>query len=785
MTPELEARINNFMGGKSSFLPEKPPATPLSPPMDIGQSIDDISQSLSEFAPYGSGKTVDYMVTNSATVPNQENIMQVFRAVAKQVGLPAQNMQEAKEIFDYEVRQGGLNFATEQLVKRFGQMSQSENTLAQDPRDYRVSSMSEMASGTEPFTPESGVLYRGPEDAPTNQEMIDRFEAEMARRGRNTGQGSVATGARVLSQNFQEGGEVEQMMMMAEGDPNAELAAAINGLMVEQAMTDDPEEQAMFASMSENIMGAANAPLSAEAQMIAAEGRGRDTTLAHLTPGEVVLPVAAMQDSAFETAVENRFNEIGLDPEQYVVGAGIASLNPVTGLEEFGAFKKVGKFLKKAVKVVAPIAALIPGVGTAVGAALGGIGGLAAKIPVIGETLGNIGSTVAGGIAGLGIPGVSPIAGGALEGSSDFTGTLMGGLRNPLAGGVFGGRGSTYAGADQGDILNRIFRPGLPELEVSGVDNEGNPLGELTQKQKIQMALNKGYNEVDIATYGPDALLAENQQDGNFLTRFIGGTPGSQTPLQEFMDDKLGFDPGGGGVYRALGLGKKEDGSGGILDLLGLGGQGDLGKLALGGGAAYMLGKLAMDEAKKDKGVPKTPLTMMDSSGRYNIAAEVARQQGRAAPNPVEYGLLPRGTLPELSGGSRTPAGPAVVSQYYDPDMPQYDPAQIEQIPVRGAANGGAIYPMAYANGGNVAMEDFERMNGGISGPGTETSDDVPAMLSDGEFVMTGQAVRGAGSFDMSQGQDGILTLTPSGAPDRQKGTDVMYAMMNMFEGVA
>jgi hypothetical protein len=100
----------------------------------------------------------------------------------------------------------------------------------------------------------------------------------------------------------------------------------------------------MFASMSENIMDAANAPLSAEAQMIAAEGRGRDTTLAHLTPGEVVLPVAAMQDSAFETAVENRFNEIGLDPEQYVVGAGIASLNPVTGLEEFGFFKKAGKF---------------------------------------------------------------------------------------------------------------------------------------------------------------------------------------------------------------------------------------------------------------------------------------------------------------------------------------------------------------------------------------------------------------------------------------------------------
>ena len=792
MTPELEARINNFMGGKSSFLPEQPPATPLSPPMDIGQSIDDISQSLSEFAPYGSGKTVDYMVSNSATVPNQENTMQVFREVIKRVGLPAENIKEAKAIFDYQVRQSGLNFATEQLLKRFGQMSQSEDTLAQDPRNSRVSSMAEMASGTVPFTPESGVLYRGPEDAPTNQEMIDRFEAEMARRGRNTGQGSVATGARVLSQNFQEGGEVEQMMMMAEGDPNAELAAAIDGLMVEQAMTDDPEEQAMFASMSENIMGAANAPLSAEAQMIAAEGRGRDTTLAHLTPGEVVLPVAAMQDSTFETAVENRFNEIGLDPEQYVVGAGIASLNPVTGLEEFGAFKKVGKFLKKAVKVVAPIAMLIPGVGTAVGAALGGIGGLAAKIPVIGKTLGNIGSTVAGGIAGLGIPGVSPIAGGALEGSSDFTGTLMGGLRNPLAGGVFGGRGSTYAGADQGDLLNRFLRGG-GQQQGGGGGEVPQAAQQYTDAQKRQLLIEKGGMKADTvdamsqtsgmldvlftskfpdaAGTATDAELDEFNRGG----RFPGGVFGPNS----FADKILNIDPskGTGPLSFLRGGGDGE----GISGLLG----GDMGKLALGGGAAYMLAKLAMDEAKKDKGVPKTPLTMMDSSGRYNIAAEVARQQGRAAPNPVEYGLLPRGTLPELSGGSRTPAGPAVVSQYYDPDMPQYDPAQIEQIPVRGAANGGAIYPMAYANGGNVAMEDFERMNGGISGPGTETSDDVPAMLSDGEFVMTGQAVRGAGSFDMSQGQDGILTLTPSGAPDRQKGTDVMYAMMNMFEGVA
>ena len=594
------------------------------------------------------------------------------------------------------------------------------------------------------------------------------------------GAGSVPDDMDMMPQSFQEGGEVEQMMMMAEGDPNAELAAAIDGLMAEQAMTDDPTEQAMFESMAGNVMDAANAPMADMVQMIAAEGRGEDTALAHLTPGEVVLPVAAMQDPDFETAVENRFNEIGLDPEQYVVGAGIASLNPMTGLEEFGFFKKVGKFLKKAVKVVAPVAMLIPGVGTAVGAALGGIGGLAGKAAGaigLGKAAGTVGSALSTGLKGvasLGIPGISPIAGGASAGS--FTKPFAGGFK-PFAGGVFGKPGSEFYGADQGDLLNRFLRSGG---QRQGGGPQSGPVGEEETLESVEF-LNSYIDQNPASAeeiealrkqgYGPVQIAREiqSQQGGMF--------PGGLFGPDSFADKILNIDPNKGtGPLSFL----KGDGEG-ILGLKG----GDLGKLALGGGAAYMLGKLAMEEAKKDRGVPKVPLTMMDSSGRYNIAAEVARQQGMAAPNPVEYGLLPRGTFPEMSGGSRTPAGPAMVSQYYDPDTPQYDPRDIEQQPPIQVANGGAIYPMAYADGGNVAMEDFERMNGSINGPGTETSDDVPAMLSDGEFVMTGRAVRGAGSFDMSQGQDGILTLTPSGAPDRQKGTDVMYAMMNMFEGVA
>jgi hypothetical protein len=59
-------------------------------------------------------------------------------------------------------------------------------------------------------------------------------------------------------------------------------------------------------------------------------------------------------------------------------------------------------------------------------------------------------------------------------------------------------------------------------------------------------------------------------------------------------------------------------------------------------------------------------------------------------------------------------------------------------------------------------------MSGGeVEGPGTGTSDSVPARLSDGEFVLTAQAVRGAGGGD------------------RDVGAARMYEMMSELERVA
>ena len=63
------------------------------------------------------------------------------------------------------------------------------------------------------------------------------------------------------------------------------------------------------------------------------------------------------------------------------------------------------------------------------------------------------------------------------------------------------------------------------------------------------------------------------------------------------------------------------------------------------------------------------------------------------------------------------------------------------------------IVPVSDINltGGRVGIASM--MQGGeVTGPGTGTSDSVPARLSDGEFVITAKAVRGAGGGDRDIG---------------------------------
>lgn len=71
--------------------------------------------------------------------------------------------------------------------------------------------------------------------------------------------------------------------------------------------------------------------------------------------------------------------------------------------------------------------------------------------------------------------------------------------------------------------------------------------------------------------------------------------------------------------------------------------------------------------------------------------------------------------------------------------------------------------PMAFRAEGGIA--DLDMTGGGASfGPGTGTSDDIPAMLSDGEFVVTANAVKNLGGGD------------------RMEGARKMYSMMNQLD---
>ena len=78
------------------------------------------------------------------------------------------------------------------------------------------------------------------------------------------------------------------------------------------------------------------------------------------------------------------------------------------------------------------------------------------------------------------------------------------------------------------------------------------------------------------------------------------------------------------------------------------------------------------------------------------------------------------------------------------------------------SAQGGYKTRPQYSGGG---IEDLDLQGGGASnGPGTGTSDSIPAKLSDGEFVMTANAVKNFGGGN------------------RHKGAKKMYQMMNTLD---
>jgi len=122
-------------------------------------------------------------------------------------------------------------------------------------------------------------------------------------------------------------------------------------------------------------------------------------------------------------------------------------------------------------------------------------------------------------------------------------------------------------------------------------------------------------------------------------------------------------------------------------------------------------------------------------------------------------GLGTLGSLGTLAGGLALTG--VLGSQIPKPQDAVIDPSKIRQPErtddfafapnqtyTRPEAPSAFVPTTLAAKGGVMDLQD----GGESKGPGTGTSDSIPAMLSDGEFVMTAKAVRGAGGGDRREG---------------------------------
>ena len=163
---------------------------------------------------------------------------------------------------------------------------------------------------------------------------------------------------------------------------------------------------------------------------LASLGRYEDSYIVHAADGETVIPSEVFDENpSLKEDLFKQMRAMGVEPERYVVGNELNSINPVTGQPEFF-FKKIGKMLKKA----API------IGSVVGFAVGGPTGAA-----IGSGLVSLAGGKSPEEALLG-------AGLTYMGGSYFNEPIAQGLQNA---GITGTLGSAVGSSATGQIANQ------------------------------------------------------------------------------------------------------------------------------------------------------------------------------------------------------------------------------------------------------------------------------------------------------------------------------------------
>lgn len=174
-------------------------------------------------------------------------------------------------------------------------------------------------------------------------------------------------------------------------------------------------------------------------QQIAAQGRGGDNMIAHLTPGEMMVPPQVQTPKVLAT-LKKAYETKGVDPQQFTAGSSASSVNPQTGVPEYNF---MSAFLPAALGLAGAAAAPFTG-GASLGlssaalAALGGGLGTAAGGLITGQ------SPTQAALSGLG----AGAGGYLLSGAGGQLGNLLG----------KGGGEAATAAADQ-QLANVVTAP--------------------------------------------------------------------------------------------------------------------------------------------------------------------------------------------------------------------------------------------------------------------------------------------------------------------------------------
>ena len=438
---------------------------------------------------------------------------------------------------------------------------------------------------------------------------------------------------------------------------------------------------------------------------LASLGRYGDSYMVHAAEGETVIPAEILlANPQLKADLFRQMQMMGIkDPNRYVVGNTLNSLNPVTGQPEFF-FKK----LFKAFKAVAPV--IFAAIGDRIAPGLGGIIGAAGGTKFQGgswkDAFGAAATTyglqtLRGGLQGYGDEAQGGFLGGATAAAQRpfQAGQAMfsdwGGPTNPIAQGFLGPL-VTPSGAEQfralgyGDQFYPQYRTAAEMASRPGelADIKTELYEEFRDQLSPSTPVTSDFTPVVQSDYKftppPRKGLGKGVDMKSILPPELTGattpTPWYQQPLLA----EVGLPLAGQLIFG------EDDGDGG-----------DEGDARLRGDPAY---------------------------------AEYIRSQGEIPGSEAFYEAR-RGA--GISRGTLTAKQLAVTTGLSEEQAQAF----LDRKYGRLAAGGGEI-----------------------TGAGTGTSDSIPARLSDGEFVMTADAVRGAGNGS------------------RDLGAARMYDLMSQFE---